>query len=380
MDEILRVPRLFMEELSRPFLQREEQARLITIALMTKEHLVMIGEPGTAKSALVRRAAELLNAKFFLYLLTKYTEPAELFGPIDIVALKNGVYKRITENRLLDAHVVFLDEIFNANSSILNTLLSIINERVVYDQTQIQVPLWSLFAATNRVPDETELEALYDRLLIREFVRPLDETLWTSMLKKGLELEYATPKAERKFSLDEFRQIYEILPKVNVDGVIPKIPKILIAVNEKEIGISDRRKGKLLKIIAANALIEGRSYATEDDLMILKNIFAKDMDDYEKINTILTELIQTTEKYMREFEEIQHNLKVIDEQLSSSTDTRLSVMLPDLLKSLKTARERIEIMRQGVSNENVLKKSDEIIQFIDALLARVAKIMGVWTS
>ena len=380
MDEILRVPRLFMEELSRPFLEREEQARLITIALMTKEHLVMIGEPGTAKSALVRRAAELLNAKFFLYLLTKYTEPAELFGPIDIVALKNGVYKRITENRLLDAHVVFLDEIFNANSSILNTLLSIINERVVYDQTQIQVPLWSLFAATNRVPDETELEALYDRLLIREFVRPLDETLWTSMLKKGLELEYATPKAERKFSLDEFRQIYEILPKVNVDGVIPKIPKILIAVNEKEIGISDRRKGKLLKIIAANALIEGRSYATEDDLIILKNIFAKDMDDYEKINTILTELIQTTEKYMREFEEIQRNLKVIDEQLSSSTDTRLSVMLPDLLKSLKTARERIEIMRQGVSNENVLKKSDEIIQFIDALLARVAKIMGVWTS
>ena len=106
MDEILRVPRLFMEELSRPFLQREEQARLITIALMTKEHLVMIGEPGTAKSALVRRAAELLNAKFFLYLLTKYTEPAELFGPIDVVALKNGVYKRITENRLLDAQVV----------------------------------------------------------------------------------------------------------------------------------------------------------------------------------------------------------------------------------------------------------------------------------
>jgi len=377
MDEILRVPRLFMEELSRPFLQREEQARLITIALMTKEHLVMIGEPGTAKSALVRRAAELLNAKFFLYLLTKYTEPAELFGPIDVVALKNGVYKRITENRLLDAQVVFLDEIFNANSSILNTLLSIINERVVYDQTQIQVPLWSLFAATNRVPDETELEALYDRLLIREFVRPLDETLWTSMLKKGLELEYATPKAERKFSLDEFRQIYEILPKVNVDGVIPKIPKILIAAHEKEIGISDRRKGKLLKIIAANALIEGRSYATEDDLMILKNIFAKDMDDYEKINTILTELIQTTEKYMREFEEIQRNLKVIDEQLSSSTDTRLSVMLPDLLKSLKTARERVEIMSQGVSNENVLKKSDEIIQFIDTLLARVAKIMGL---
>ncbi len=101
------------------------------------------------------------------------------------------------------------------------------------------------------------------------------------------------------------------------------------------------------------------------------------MDDYEKINTILTELIQTTEKYMREFEEIQRNLKVIDEQLSSSTDTRLSVMLPDLLKSLKTARERMEIMRQGVSNENVLKKSDEIIQFIDTLLARVAKIMGL---
>jgi len=211
-QELLKIPKQFANDLARPFIERNEQAKLITIALMTREHLVMIGEPGTAKSALVRRAAELLNAKFFMYLLTKYTEPSELFGPIDVLALKNGVFKRITEGRLLEAEIVFLDEIFNASSGILNTLLSIINERVVYDQTQIHVPLWSLFAASNNIPEDKELQALYDRLLLRDFVKPVDETLWTQMIKKGLELEYNPDKPEKKYSLEQFKKIYQLLP------------------------------------------------------------------------------------------------------------------------------------------------------------------------
>ncbi|MEM1713463.1 MAG: AAA family ATPase, partial [Desulfurococcaceae archaeon] len=99
----------FKSELEKPFIGRGEEALVITLALMTSEHVVLIGEPGTAKSALARRAADLLRARFFKYLLTKYTEPDELFGSLDILAFKVGKYVRVTKNKLPEAEIAFLD-------------------------------------------------------------------------------------------------------------------------------------------------------------------------------------------------------------------------------------------------------------------------------
>jgi MoxR-like ATPase len=380
-QELLKIPKQFADDLARPFIERGEQAKLITIALMTREHLVMIGEPGTAKSALVRRAAELLNAKFFIYLLTKYTEPSELFGPIDVLALKNGVFKRITEGRLLEAEITFLDEIFNANSGILNTLLSIINERVVYDQTQIHVPLWSLFAASNNIPEDRELQALYDRLLLRDFVKPIDETLWTQMIKKGLELEYNPDKPEKKYSLEQFKKIYQLLPTIDFSNVMQKLPKLLVMAHEKGISISDRRKGKILKIIAANALVSGRTYATEEDLLILKNILANTPDEYNTISTILTETLKTPEKYLHELIEIDNNLMEIQKRLNELNTNSMSStpILTDLLRSLRATHERVQKMAQDISNEAVNKKANETLQLINSLLEQIAKMLGIIT-
>ncbi|MEM0282636.1 MAG: AAA family ATPase, partial [Desulfurococcaceae archaeon] len=164
----------FKSELEKPFIGRGEEALVITLALMTSEHVVLIGEPGTAKSALARRAADLLRARFFKYLLTKYTEPDELFGSLDILAFKVGKYVRVTKNKLPEAEIAFLDEIFNASSAILNTLLTLLNERVIYDgYNEISVPLWTLISASNTVPEEQEYQALYDRFLFRQFVKPV---------------------------------------------------------------------------------------------------------------------------------------------------------------------------------------------------------------
>ncbi len=203
-DILKRVGQLY-RELHAPFVGREEEARAIVLALLAREHAVLIGEPGTAKSAMVRRLAELLSARFFKYLLTKYTEPSELFGPLDLKALREGRYVRITHGKLPEAEIVFLDEVFNANSAILNALLSIMQERVWYDgYTEIRVPLWTLVGATNRVPDEPELEAVYDRFLVRQYARPVPETKWGDLLEAGWRIEAGKlPPAKPVMSLDE---------------------------------------------------------------------------------------------------------------------------------------------------------------------------------
>ena len=145
------------ERLESTFLGKSETVRLMLIAAIAGEHMVLVGPPGTAKSALIRLFAKLVQANYFEYLLTRFTEPNEIFGPIDIQAFRDGAYKRRTEGMMPEAEIVFLDEVFKANSAILNSLLSVLNERVYTVGGQvIKVPLISAFAASNEVPnDET---------------------------------------------------------------------------------------------------------------------------------------------------------------------------------------------------------------------------------
>src|SRR4051794_4100597 len=149
--------RMLAGTLERQFLGKDEIIRLLMIAVVAGEHCVLLGPPGTAKSALIRSLAELMRAHYFEYLLTRFTEPNEIFGPVDIKAFREGVYKRNTAGMLPEAEIVFLDEVFKSNSAILNALLTLLNERkFTSGGTVMRVPLISVFAASNEVPgDET---------------------------------------------------------------------------------------------------------------------------------------------------------------------------------------------------------------------------------
>src|SRR6186997_3069121 len=116
-------------QLGAQFLDKQEIIRLMTVSAIAGEHMVIVGPPGTAKSAMIDMFAKLVDARYFEYLLTRFTEPNELFGPVDIAAFREGVYTRKVEGMLPQAEIVFLDEIFKSNSAILNSLLTLINER-----------------------------------------------------------------------------------------------------------------------------------------------------------------------------------------------------------------------------------------------------------
>src|SRR5262245_17838855 len=203
------------------FLDKSEIVRMLLVTLVAGEHMLIVGPPGTAKSALVRHLARLVDARYFEYLLTRFSEPNELFGPVDIKAFREGTFVRRVEAMLPDAEIVFLDEIFKSNSAILNALLSILNERRFFTgSATIKVPLCSLYGATNEVPNDDALGAIFDRFLVRTLSENLDSFHFHGLVDRGLRAESAAlgptgPGAEDVrplLSLTDIRRLQERLP------------------------------------------------------------------------------------------------------------------------------------------------------------------------
>src|SRR5436309_14532335 len=187
-----------VEPLKRRFVGRDEVIDLIALAVVAGEHLFLLGPPGTAKSALVRQFATAVHGRYFEYLLTRFSEPNEVFGPIDLVRLREGTVATVTAGMLPEAEFVFLDELFNANSAILNNLLSVLNERVYRRGAKVHaLPLLSLFSASNHLPEDEALRALFDRFLLRCHVKNLKAEVMPQLLRAGWALETSpAPAAE----------------------------------------------------------------------------------------------------------------------------------------------------------------------------------------
>ncbi|MEZ0393794.1 MAG: AAA family ATPase [Desulfurococcaceae archaeon] len=363
----------FVDELSRPFVARTEEARAIAMALLTGEHLVLIGEPGTAKSAIARRAAELLNARFFKYLLTRFTEPDELFGPLDVAALREGRYVRITRNKLPEAEIAFIDEIFNASSAILNMLLTMMNERILYDgYNEIRVPLWCLIAASNRVPDEPELWALYDRFLFRHFVKPVPEDEWARLIEASWKIESgAYPRAEPILSIGDLERLNKILFEADLSPIKEKLLKLYAIIEDQGVHVTDRRKGKALKAIAATAMLEGRTRAREEDLLSLKYVIPKDEEELEKVYAVLLDEVKATERLLRELEEVEANVRSAMAFVSRTSG--LDPRLIDYLRGLETARDRLRRLEEATSDEAVRRRASEVLEEVNEVIEMIKR-------
>ncbi|MCG5055579.1 MAG: AAA family ATPase [Myxococcales bacterium] len=263
------------------FLGRGEVVRLLLVCLVAGEHMLIVGPPGTAKSALLRHLSRLVDARFFEYLLTRFSEPSEIFGPIDIKAFREGTYVRRTEAMLPEAEIVFLDEIFKANSAILNSLLSILNERRFFvGSERRKVPLSSLFGATNEVPNDDALGALFDRFLIRAVADNLDSFHFQSLVERGIRNEIAESSGADALvrplvHLDEIRALQGRMDAVLrfPDDFLVRYKALISQMRAEGVSISDRRVVKLLKLFVANALMDGRGTVDESDFFILKHVW-----------------------------------------------------------------------------------------------------------
>jgi MoxR-like ATPase len=266
-------------ELEDRFLGRSEVIRCMLIAALAGEHVVLIGPPGTAKSALVRTFARLCDAVYFEYLLTRFTEPNELFGPVDIVAFREGNYRRRTQGMLPEAEVVFLDEVFKSNSAILNSLLTLLNERrYTAGGVTMRCPLISALGASNEVPADADLAAIFDRFILRVRADYLDAFHFQDLLARGwaLEAQIALDAPIKPLLTGaELREAQRILTQRARfdDGFLNAYRSLVLQIRAEGIGLSDRRVVKLLKLCAASAFLDGRVAPDASDLFLLKHIW-----------------------------------------------------------------------------------------------------------
>lgn len=270
LDFMIDMLRQLEKNMNSLFVEREDEIKGIILSFMCREHCLFIGPPGTAKSALVEAAAKMSGLSYFRALVTKFTTPDELFGPPDLVELEKGIYKRRTAGMLPEAEVVFLDEVFKASPSILNTLLSIMQERMFRNGTMHKVPLISLFGASNEIPEGEEdaaLAAFQDRFLLRYDVKPVkDPNAFFKLLRLD---EPAENVSIVQINWQEvFRETDNVKVPHDIYTAIYDIKKKLAA-EENAIFISDRRWKKCIKLLKANAVLGNRSEVTEDDFDVL---------------------------------------------------------------------------------------------------------------
>jgi len=373
LQELVSAVNRFKKELEKPFVGREEEALVITFALVTSEHAILVGEPGTAKSAIARRAADLLRARFFKYLLTKYTEPDELLGPLDIAALKEGRYVRITRGKLPDAEIAFLDEIFNASSAILNALLTLINERIIYDgYVEIPVPLWTLISASNTVPEEQEYQALYDRFLLRHFVKPVSEDKWSMLLEASWKIEREGYRAPQPvLSIEDLKTINSLILSVDVSRVKQQLVKLYAVLEDQGVHLTDRRKGKALKVIAAHAFLNNRLVASEEDLFALKYVAAGTREEAEKVQVILLEELGTRERLLSELREVEENIREAKAFIARVRE--FDPRLIEYLRGFERAREKIRRIAESATDEYVKKRALDLLVEVGNMVEDIKK-------
>ena len=321
---------------SRGLVARDWLLELVCLAAVAGEHMLVIGPAGTAKSEAVRRVARSLGGSYFEYLLGRFTEPSELFGPVDLRKLREGVVETVTEGMLPEAEIAFLDELFLGSTAILNTLLGILNERVFRrGHTMRACNLQVCVAASNALPTDESLAALADRFLVRAFVHPVSDALLEDLLEAG----FAGQTAERAApqGMQDLARLSATVRRVDMNAARPVLAEALRTLRNAGIALSDRRAVHAQYLVAAAALLSGRMQAGAQDIWPLLYVVPTEVEQVSA-RELLGDVLARSDSSA---------LHAAAEQVSYSLNARSSRLVRDV--------EQLLVVYQG-ANESDTKR------------------------
>lgn len=247
---------------------RDQLAELIVLSAVAQEHLLVVGPPGTGKSAVVRGVAQALGGRYFEYLLGRFTEPSEIFGAVDLRKLREGSVETDTTGMLPEANVAFLDEVFLGSTAILNTLLGILNERTFRrGHTNVRCPLRLCVGAANAIPDDDDLAPFVDRFLVRVFIEPVADQQLEALLQGGWQRrDAAGHDGDTGAALAALDHLAGSVRDVDMQQAWPVLATAVRQLRQAGIQLSDRRIVKVQALVAASAVLAGRLQAQASDL------------------------------------------------------------------------------------------------------------------
>jgi len=354
----------------------ENMVKALMAATVAGEHMVVIGPPGTAKSYTIRLLSKLLNARFYTYLLTRFTSYDELFGTVNILELSKGQYVR-NWSAIVSSEFVFLDEIFKANSAILNALLSLLQERIIYDPMSgqaIETKLWTAVGASNEVPEDPELQALYDRFSVKVFINYLDNDaqLLSALQARWLSANNLTAVT----TINDVRILNEyamklFIAKVKDLGEIYKlyhlnVTPLVKGLRSKGVIVSDRTIiEKLPKLFSAYLALYG---VTMDN--IINGIYdlivymAKNRDEVNAINKAIEDAMGEVSELAKKLEKAKEyikagNLQAAKDELQNLLNTDINAIVQKASWLKPRVEAIMSVARQYLDRINTIMEQIE---------------------
>ena len=375
----------------------DEKSNIIDVMLcciLSKQHVLLLGPPGSGKSFAINSVMKkITGSNLFSYLLNKYTDPSEILGPFSIKQMENEKYIRVTTGKLPDSNFAFIDEIYKCNDATLNALLSILNERVFYnDGKAVSVPLISMFSASNELPEDEVLKALHDRILFRCYVDYIKRSNNRLKMHKSFLGTGKKNNTNTMLNLDDIECLQEAVQKVVIsDDMIIEFDKLIKELSSTEkllIKVSDRRSNLCLRAIQAHAVLEGKSVADEDDFIILKDILWEEESQIRPLEKFIKSkcdpysdlIIDYTEKLKTDVNEI---IKLFDGSIDESAGysdygvpLKLSAIIPgDICMNIS---EKICDMNNIISE--IEKKKDTIPSSKSNIIAKFSDLITTYTN
>jgi len=375
---------LAKDTLTRFFVERDAEIHGIILSMLASTHILLLGPPGTAKSQLVIAWSKLIEgSKYFQWLLTKYTTPEEIFGPYSLAALEKDEYLRKTENKASEAHFIFFDEIWKANSGVLNANLTLINERLFYNgQTPVKVPLITLVGASNELPEEDDnLDAMLDRFLLKYHVKPIvEESNFMKMLNGGI-----PDNIKPVLTLDDIYTLQKLTQQVKLPSEMLELYATLRRDFSTE-GLlsSDRTYRNTIDILKAEALlryskdffVEGGKakdlsiedvQVEEDDFEVLRHALWSDPKQESKIyTTILAEINPDKNKVVELFEDSR---TLYEDLMAEKDPTKRIKDGVEVALKLKEAKQKIHEFFKSMKKKNkdvtdIVKMEEKVDQYV----------------